>query len=275
MSSNGFHSAYDKESVQFDTVNMLFRSFRIKPFSFAAILDYIRIAAPKNRKYWIDSSKNTNCPPDFYSDKYRMMCDFMRVGEYEKSKGNNPVLRHENDVINQYMKNAKAGDDCDVFLIPDGMKLLGIEHNYEMYLSMTKRVLEQHNKQTSIYRANHPDYKLIFVVFDESSLYVEAYRKVEREEAAYGNHIKAKRMHKVYLDSNFLKIVRELDCDYVLWVTPFKRLYSPEAREQKTASLALIDVKKAGNIKTENYNREFLISTEDNAPQDNNTRLST
>ena len=259
-------SFFDIESNQFDTVNLLHKSFRVLPFSFKNLWAYLKIALPINRCKWIDSSADTNNPPDFYSDKYKLMCDFMRVDEYEQKKGVNPALAHEREVINDL----PIEGDCTVFLVPDGTKLFGMQHDYEMYLKMIDRVLMQHNKRVRAYNNNHPGFKSIFVVFDESSLYVEAYRHYEREELAYGMPFKAKRMHKPYRDNNILNLISKLDCDYILWVNPFKRTnrsMSKSGRSFKIPSIALIEVKRVNKIKCISYNSSLLISTEDNAPK--------
>ena len=48
------------------------------------------------------------------------------------------------------------------------------DHNYSWYKESFERVLNEHNKKVELYKKNHPGYKIIFFVFDESTLYFES-----------------------------------------------------------------------------------------------------
>ena len=254
----------DYEANLFSQINIEWRSFTIVPFSLDSLLTFCKIALPSSRSNWVDNSSNTCCPPDFYSPKHKLMCEFMRVNEYEDENGYNPMLAHERDVINKL--NVPPGST--VFLKPDHRKIAGMKHDYEMYLRVIDRVLTRHNHRVETYQSNHPGFKTIFVVFDETSFYVEADRHYERDETIPGEAFVAKRIHKPFLDKNILGIISNLQCDYVLWVSPFKNLtpdmLPPGQKAIKIPRLAMISVKNLTKIEAIEYDRSKLVSVESN-----------
>ena len=47
------------------------------------------------------------------------------------------------------------------------------DHSYDKYLSKFKMVIYNHNSSYDLYKNNHVNYKLIYLILDESSSYME------------------------------------------------------------------------------------------------------
>ena len=45
------------------------------------------------------------------------------------------------------------------------------DHDYQKYIDNFQRVFEKHNLKVPKYKENHPGYKTIFFIYDESSAY--------------------------------------------------------------------------------------------------------
>ena len=73
----------------------------------------------------------------------------------------------------------------------------------------------KHNNQIDLYEKNHPGYKTIFLVLDESSAYLEIESKMD-------NDVMRGRPHYWFWDNTFIKILKQLKIDYLIWYAPFK-----------------------------------------------------
>ena len=171
---------------------------------------------------WIDNSKNTNYPPDFYSEKFKLMMDVMRFNDFEtleKGKIINPQLQHESSAF----KELKRSGFLDMF--PNVEEFInvnsGVSSSYENYFNSFRRVVEKHDNNYYQYKKNHPNYKLIYLILDESEyIYYENY-----DESMKGLNLinEDVRMHYHYYDYNFLKTINSCKADYVIWFAPYKK----------------------------------------------------
>ena len=132
-------------------------------------------------KNWIDSSSKNELPPDFHNDKLKIMMDIMRIDDHayvdEKGRIINRHNERESKLVEMIMnKNesvreiAKKGN---LIVIPDCGLRGHQDHNYSRYINNFKRVVEKHIKKIEKYKINHPGYKIIFFVFDESTPYMK------------------------------------------------------------------------------------------------------
>lgn len=136
-----------------------------------------------NKQNWIkwnNSSKKNDPPPDFYNDELKIMMDVMRIDDHafknEKGKIINPTLQKENELYNKiinsdFIKSIKFKGNI---IVTTKTELPSEEdHNYGYYLKNFIRVVNKHNDKVSLYNSNHPNFKVIFFIFDESSAYFE------------------------------------------------------------------------------------------------------
>ena len=222
--------------------------------------------------YWVDNSKDTLNPPDFYSNKYRLMMESMQVDEYNQTNENgkmyNPYKQHEKRLLEELAEKGIVNKDgFNIFIIPDGDKLIGMEHNYCLYLSEFKRVVQKHNQQIKQYRKNHPGFETIFLIFDTTSLYAESIVELTKSDTSAGNILMADKIHEPYLDQNFLNIISSLDCEYILWAMPYKNFTTEvwgDSEIPKINHLILLKTDECKKIKPVDYKMERLVSVEDN-----------
>lgn len=218
----------------------------------------------ENWRLWKDSSGKGAPPPDFYSEHFKIMMDVMRIDDhaYENSKGKiiNPTLKKENEIYNEiinsdFIKNMNFKGDIIVNAVTD---LPSYEdHNYGFYLKNFERVINKHIKSIPLYKSNHPGFKVIFFMFDESSGYLEkeGYTNTRKKgEAVRG------RIHNWFLDENFINVLKESEIDYLIWYCPFKHYIGID--ENILPRACIYDIKNIDTKILQRYNKEKMDSTE-------------
>lgn len=177
---------------------------------------------------WIDSSGKSAPPPDFYSDKYELMMDVMRVNDHEqkgkKGKLHNPTMAHERGMYKELVKSGvvKLSPNAKVFPIGNTKLPTYADHNYNLYLKCFRRVISKHVDSIPLYRKNHPGYKVIFLVFDESTAYFESDVIIDTKKQYKKGDGFVGRPHLFYLDEAFLNVFINKGIDYLFWYTPYK-----------------------------------------------------
>ena len=175
---------------------------------------------------WENSSGKSDPPPDFFSDELGLMMDVMRVDDHGHVGCNgksivNPTLQRESEV----MRELKEKGILDMFpntqpyLIVDTKLPTEEDHNYIFYRDNFNRTVGSHIKKIANYRSNHPGLKTVFMVFDESSPYLES---PEPHTASKIGDVQFGRPHCWFLDSAFMTMIKNSDIDYLVWFTPYK-----------------------------------------------------
>lgn len=136
-------------------------------------------------KNWIYSGGKSDLPPDFYSDNCKLMMDVMRVDDHtHKVKGKfiNETNAKESKIQNELKSSGLKDNFPNANFIVNAITDLPTEkdHRYLWYKEMFTRVLSEYNKKVELYNKNHPGYKIIFFVFDESSQYFQTYSKADK-----------------------------------------------------------------------------------------------
>ena len=95
----------------------------------------------------------------------------------------------------------------------------------------------KHNNQIDLYERNHPGYKTIFLVLDESSAYFEM-------ESVMNNGVVKGQPHYWFWDSMFVNILKKLRIDYLIWYAPFKYYEVPQGdKKPDLPEVCVIDIK--------------------------------
>lgn len=223
---------------------------------------YTSIHNSRKWKNWKNSSRKSDPPPDFYCDELKLMMDVMRVDDHEfiskKGKIVNPTRTRESDLIQELRdKGLVINENTKIFLNVD-TKLEGEEdHNYQFYKNAFSRIISNHKRSIRLYKENHPGYKVIFFVFDESSAYFEVPDKAAAIEAGFFSG----RPHNHFLDHSFLSNILDSEIDYFVWYAPYKLLHTSRG-SFFWPPIAIFDVKQISSIRHHDYAEDKIIGIE-------------
>lgn len=177
---------------------------------------------------WKYSAGKDDPPPDYYNENMSVMMDVMRVDDHaflsKKGKVVNPTnageskLRKELDEsgILEYFPNCK-----EVFINAKTLLPTEEDHNYRFYKENFARVIGEHARKVELYKRNHPGYKIVFFVMDESSAYFRIYDKSIKPEE--GKSVIGA-PHLFFFDKSFIEEIKNIKIDYLIWYAPFKLL---------------------------------------------------
>jgi hypothetical protein len=233
----------------------------------SAIKSFEAVHIEANWSKWTDSSSKTAPPPDFFCDEMRLMMEVMRVDDhsFENKNGKivNPALSHESEMH----KELQDSGILEVFpnvtnVISNGLTELPTkeDHNYGFYKKNFKRVISGHGGKLATYNANHPTFKLMFFVLDESSAYLQSDSEdIANGEILAGSQIEG-HLHSFWADSYFVQIIRQSSADYVIWYAPYKLINTDDGM-LSLPKACVYDV-KALDMKTIEYNENLMVSSE-------------
>lgn len=218
----------------------------------------------KKWKLWTDTSGNNDPPPDFFSDELGLMMDVMRVDDHsfigKKGKLVNPTLALES-IVEKELR-----DSVIMALFPDAKLYLNVDtklpteedHNYKFYRDNFKRTVRAHRGKIPNYKANHPEHKTIFFVFDESSAYMQVPLKISQPEEG---QITLGQPHFWFLDKAFLDVIKDSEINYLIWYTPNKLIRAVGYGIQELPKAVVIKTDKLPKEQCE-YNEMHMMSAE-------------
>ena len=197
-----------------------------------------------------DNSGHDCLPPDYYSDKHRIMFDVMRINDTEKRKSYNPLKIKERGIEKEIKEKFKGVFSDNVLenrlfinAMPDGD--YDEAHNYQQYLKNYRRVLGEHKKKIGRCREAHQGFKMGFMIYDETESYVRCINEKQADD-----------LHFTFWDSNFIREFVDADIDFIVWVFPYK--YQPALPE--LPKLCIIDLSKYTSENEKTYDIERLRS---------------
>ena len=227
-----------------------------------------------NWKFWTNSSGKSDMPPDYYCDEFKLMMEVMRVDDHAyqlKKKGKtkiiDPVAVRESEMRKELKSSGILDNfpDVEILTVAKLPKLQTDDfRNYMRYKENFIRVIDKHRESIQLYRKNHPGYKLIFFIMDESEEYIEVETESIANEKGYvGKNMHGKR-HYPFLDEDFINPLIGSDIDFLVWYMPYKLIeISKSEFADPLPKVCIIDVKK---IKTDmpqlyKYDEKRTIST--------------
>ena len=216
---------------------------------------------------WIDSSRKDAPPPDFYCEELRLMMDVMRVDDHGRIGENgksiiNPTLQRESEV----MRDLKNRGILDKFPnVPIHLRVeTGLptdeDHNYIFYRDSFLRTVKSHIDKIKKYQLNHPGFKTVFFIFDESSFYFEsAHDNIRKSKGA----IIQGAFHLWFFDKAFINIFTDSPVDYVIWFSPYKhcKVFDENGKNIAFPKAVVYDAKTFLNYGRE-YNIKRMVSSE-------------
>ena len=220
-----------------------------------------------NRKAWINSSGKSDPPPDFYDVKHKLMMEMMRIDDHayidKKGKIQNRTLQRDGEIFKKI--NQPDRNDIKLFIVGDTKLPTAEDHNFERYYKNFERVFKEHEKKLDLYQTNHPGFKTIFFICDESSAYAELLHPADINKERFKGEITACRPHLFCLDKKFVNIIKKSKVDYVIWFAPWKLLRHAQNDKIKILPLpqcAIYDIKNLTGKKLVEYNHDLMISSE-------------
>lgn len=218
---------------------------------------------------WIDSSGKNELPPDYYNNELQIMMEVMRVDDnahIDESTGKliNPIRERESEMIRELRDKGIFGafPKIENVVVTAKTKLPSDEdHSYIFYRDNFIRVIEKHKEKIPSYLQNHPGFKIIFFVFDESSMYIKLADGYSRRSLNKKGDVVPGQTHIWWLDNAFLDVISDSEIDFLIWVTPYKKARVEGGFEVKLPGLCLFDVKNM-NLETIPYKERRMVSSE-------------
>lgn len=209
-----------------------------------------RVAASifKQWKKWTDASSSDAPPPDYFSDKLKLMFDVLNVFDSEiedndrPRKTKNPILANESAVeknIEKFMIDAGLQyDKKRIYCISekDGFEY-DVYHNYQNYCAAAKRAIGKHIEHLPLYQRNHPGYKCGLLVCDCAEVYIQVQNIIEMS-IEYGKITKYK-MHYPWFDKTLISPALRVGLDFLIWYMPYKK-YSKDQPDGSNYPISVI-----------------------------------
>jgi hypothetical protein len=217
---------------------------------------------------WKNNSGKADPPPDFLCEEYNMMMEVMRVDDHahynEKRVLVNPVNQRESMLqkeVRERILSENPGFDLsgiDIMINAISGLPTNEDHNYKFYYENFKRVLDKHIKNIPLYKANHPDKKLVFFVFDESTGYLVTDAQTAQKEMVAGEFFYAEPVWH-FFDKKFIAVFRNSDIDYLIWYAPNKMFHGAPIQPPE---VCVFDVKKYKYKRLFDYPVNLIVSSE-------------
>ena len=238
---------------------------RVYPVNISGEITTEIISAILDDKEWMDSSGKGDPPPDFYNEKYMMMAEMMSVSDNEFVDGKrviNPTAAKMSEMFYELeTRGALDGMNENVMIGINAITDLPTEkdHNYSFYKNSFNRVIRKHVQQIAAYRRNHPNKKLIFIIFDESTAYFESKDRVKPERLEKGQMV-AGYPHFWYDDEGLIRSFMNKGIDYIVWFTPYKHAEMAGLGLFPFPVVCIFDGSK--DVESRHYQKERMISSE-------------
>jgi hypothetical protein len=215
-------------------------------------------------KTWKNSSSKSDLPPDFYNDDLELMMEVMRFDDQATNSGKTHATKAKENQMLERLRDLGVKEDFpnlkQILLLGNSDLTTDDDHNFSRYRDNFTRVVLKHAKKAEQYRENHPGYKLVFFVFDETSgVYFER-EKQKKSILVKGDCVLA-RPHMYWVDSVMVDIIKKSQADYLIWFKPYNSFETPIGINDDLPKVIIYDVQKM-EVSTENYVVEDMISSE-------------
>lgn len=220
------------------------------------------------RKKWINSSAKNAPPPDFYNDKTKMMMEVMKIDDHafidSRGKIQNPTAKKEKELLKSYFgKDYKTDrNDLSCYVVASSGLPTKEDHDYQKYFTNFQRVFENHNSKIPKYKENHPGYKIIFFVYDESSAYCECINSKDASLMPEIGRVIKVNPHYPFFDRKFMDIIIKSNVDYVIWFMPWKLIRMTYKRNLSFPKCAIIEKGNIVEKKLIDYKENLMVSAE-------------
>lgn len=228
---------------------------------------YLSLSDERKFLDWINSSGKGDPPPDFYNPKINMMMDVMRVDDHGHIVGKGKYINPVNQRESQIQRELRESGFLDMFPNVQSVFVNAVtdlsereDHNYQFYVDNFKRTLEKHIRSIPLYRKNHPNYKVVFFVFDESCGYVVADSIEQAKKGVSQGEMFCCYPYICFMDKRFVDVFIGTDIDYVIWFSPYKHF---DSDMPELPTVCVYDVKNMNLSECIDYPEDLMMSTEE------------
>ena len=231
-----------------------------------------------NKNKWINNSGKDAPPPDFYSEELKLMFDIMMVNDNaflnEKGKSINLQKKAESEVYKELQNSGlleKLPNLDRIYMNISGVEETNEHHQYSRYKKEFNRIIQKHIDSVPLYKNNHPNYKLGFLIYDETQPYVELetclynidyYKKI-------GRIPPVSKIHFPFLDKEFMSVFKNSGIDFIFWYMNNKMIRCKNEETGKIEEVlkngfpkvVIIDLQNFDNIELLEYSEVKMIST--------------
>lgn len=212
---------------------------------------------------WVNNAKKGSGheTPDFVNESDQIMMELMTVDDIKIKKNKNIQKQRESESKKQLIdifgpelvKGKKIITNPDTTDIPTDE-----HHNYNSYVKNSLRIIDKHIQSIPTYQKNHPNYKLIFLICDESTSYVQGEK--------YGDKVDGKKVHKPYLDRQMVQEFKGTKVDYLVW---YKMNEHPSIKKitynnevPVAHQISVLDLKNLSDDNFIDYEKDSMVSLE-------------
>lgn len=229
----------------------------------SAIELYKSIHGVPEWRCWKHSNGKNDPPPDFYCEQQEIMMDIMRVDDHAYKNDKGQVINRvnaEESIIQNELSNTELIThlyNVDNILVNAVTDLpTEKDHNYKYYKNNFKDIVSKHIDKIPLYNNNHPNYKVVLFVCDESSAYFKSFnnRQVDKKSEIID------KPHLFFADDDLVKVFINSQIDFLIWFAPFKLLQTTEG--VIPLPKAIIYDLEVANINTIKYEEDMMVSSE-------------
>lgn len=209
---------------------------------------------------WTVNNGHDAPPPDYFSTSHKLMFDVMRINDSEitiiKSNGDkkfkNQILAKEKSVLNE-IKSAFPSipsRNIHINVMPD--EDYDKTHNYKQYYEHANRVFDDHIKSVPMCRDLHPDYKMGFLVMDETESYLKHQNILDAQEPLNPNKLYEVDgiPHLPFIDKRIIQRLLQGNIEFLIWFSPYKHNQQMNIQPPK---LTFFDLSKKDAVELINY----------------------
>jgi len=192
--------------------------------------------------------------PDFEDTVAMLLLEAMVVDDHPRPGRKDWTRIRESEVIREL-----EASGLDVH--PDAQVIAAVssgfptdqDHSYRAYADHFTRTVLKHARNSEVYRAERPGYELGFIVFDESTAYIEG--------TGEGEAVVTGRPHAWFADVAFVDAIQQSGADCFVWVTPYKRL-GTDAGVMPLPGMTILDVALLRKAERFVYDAGRMVSSE-------------
>lgn len=174
--------------------------------------------------------------PDFEDLPHSLLLEAMRVDDHPRPGKKDATRALEGSALHEVRKVGLTEMFPNASLIANVNTQLPTDkdHNYPAYLTQFAKVIGDHARKVTDYRETRPGFDLGFLIFDESTAYIETL-------GAFGPDRQG-RPHVWFADTAFADILKAADIDCVAWLTPYKLILGADETPYPLPQLTIIDL---------------------------------